>query len=327
MKAIVLTRYGSPDNLQFAEVETPVPKDGEVLVRVEAASVNDWDWCLVRGKPFYIRLFCGLFKPKVRIPGVDIAGRVVAIGRGTGEFQIGDSVYGDLSECGFGGFAEYVCAPVTALALKPENMTWTEAASIPHAAMLALQGLRELGKLQPGQKLLINGAGGGVGTLGLQIARAIGVAEVTGVDSSSKAEMMRRIGFDQTIDYREDDFTDLGDCYDLILDPKTDRSVFRYLRALNPKGSYVTVGGLTGRLLQIFSLSSLVRRITGKQVRILALKPNQGLDYINELFEAGKLKPVIDGPFELADAVDALKRFGAGKHIGKVVVTVNSGDG
>ena len=297
MKAIVFTKYGSPDVLQLKEVAKPTPKDDEVLIKVHAASVNDWDWCLVRGTPFYIRLLCGFLKPKIKIPGVDIAGRVEAVGRNVKKFQHGDAVYGVISECGFGGFAEYVCAHENALALKPDSMTFVEAAAIPHAAMLAVQGLRDKGKIQPGQKLLINGAGGGVGTLGVQIAKAIGVEHVTGVDSSSKLEIMRSTGFDQVIDYMQEDFTKNGHPYDLILDPKTNRSIFKYLRVLNPNGSYVTVGGLTARLFQALFLGPLVRMFSKKNICIVALKPNKDLVYINELFEAGKIKPVIDGPY------------------------------
>ena len=324
MKAIVLTKYGSPDYLQLQEVEKPTPNDDEVLIKVKAASVNDWDWCLTIGKPFYIRLLCGFFKPKVQIPGVDIAGEIVAIGKNVSKFQPGDRVYGDLSENGFGGFAEYVCAPVSALALKPENMTYIEAAAIPHAAMLAVQGLRDLGKIQPGQKLLINGAGGGVGTLGVQIAKAIGVEHITGVDSSNKLDMMRAIGFDRTIDYKTDDFTQIERGYDLILDPKTNRSIFSYLPVLKPNGSYVTVGGLTPRLFQALFLSSLIVLLFKKNVQLLGLKPNKDLDYINELFEAEKIKPVIDGPYKLSDGIEAIRHFGEGKHQGKIIIRMEN---
>ena len=322
MKAIVATKYGPPDVLQLKEVEKPTPKDNEVLIKVKAASVNDWDWCLVRGTPFYIRLLCGLFKPKVQVPGVDIAGEIVAAGKNISQFQIGDEVYGDLSENGFGGFAEYVCAPVNALALKPGNMAYIDAAAIPHAAMLALQGLRDLGKIQPGQKLLINGAGGGVGTLGVQIAKAIGVEHVTGVDSSSKLDMMRLVGFDHTIDYKQDDFTKIEHTYDLILDPKTNRSIFKYLRVLKPNGSYVTVGGLTTRLFQALFFSPIIRFFIKKNVHVLGLKPNKDLDYMNKLLEVGHVKPVIDGPYKLSNAIDAIQHFGEGNHKGKVIITM-----
>ncbi len=324
MKAIVLTKYGSPDDLQLQDVEKPTPNDDEVLIKVKAASVNDWDWCLTIGKPFYIRLLCGFFKPKVQIPGVDIAGEIVAIGKNVSKFQPGDRVYGDLSENGFGGFAEYVCAPVSALALKPKNMTYIEAAAIPHAAMLAVQGLRDLGKIQPGQKLLINGAGGGVGTLGVQIAKAIGVENITGVDSSNKLDMMRSLGCNHTIDYQQEDFTKTEQSYDLILDPKTNRSLFKYLRVLKPHGTYVTVGGETPRLLQALFLSPIIRFFFKKNVLILALKPNKDLDYIKELFEAGQIKPVIEAPYKLSEVPEAIQHFGAGNHQGKVIITMEN---
>lgn len=270
MKAIVLPKYGSTDELRFEEVAKPAPEADEVLIRVHAASVNDWDWCLVMGSPFYIRLLCGIFKPKVRIPGVDIAGQVEAVGKDATKFQPGDEVYGDLSECGFGGFAEYVCARETALARKPASMTYAGAAALPHAAMLAIQGLRDIGQLRPGQRLLINGAGGGVGTLGIQIASSIGADDVTGVDSSGKLDMMRSLGFDQVIDYTQQDFTENGQHYDLILDTKTNRSIFDYVRALSPNGMYVTVGGAAARLFQAFLLGPVVGRLSKKTVRVVA---------------------------------------------------------
>ncbi len=321
MKAIVFTKYRPPDVLEFKEVEKPTPRDDEVLIKVHAASVNDWDWCLVRGKPFFIRLLCGLLKPKIQIPGVDIAGQVEAVGRNVKKFQPGDEVYGDISECGFGGFAEYVCAHENALALKPASMTFAEAAAIPHAAMLAIQGLRDKGQIQPGQKLLINGAGGGVGTFGVQLAKLIG-AEVTGVDSSGKLDMMRSIGFDHTIDYTQEDFTKNGQCYDLILDTKTNRSIFDYTRALSPNGIYVTVGGSTARLFQALFLGPWISMFSKKNIRIVGLKPNKDLDHMNELFEAGKVKPVIDGPYKLSEVPEAIRRFGEGSHKGKIVVTI-----
>ena len=325
MKAIVLNKYGSPDDLQLQEVEKPIPKDDEVLIKIKAASVNDWDWCIVRGTPFYIRLLCGFFQPKVQILGVDVVGEVVAVGQNVTRFQPGDKVYGDLSESGFGGFAEYVCAPADAVAVKPESMSYIDAAAIPHAAMLALQGLRDLGNIQPGQKLLINGAGGGVGTLGVQIAKAIGVENITGVDRADKLEMMQAIGFEHTIDYQQEDFTETERGYDLILDPKTNRSIFKYLPVLKPHGTYVTVGGETPRLLQALFLSSIIRFFFKKNVLILALKPNKDLDYINELFETGHIKPVIDNPsYKLSEVPKAIQHFGEGNHQGKVIITMEN---
>jgi len=323
MKAILLTEYGSADTLQLREVAKPIPEDDEVLLRTYAAAVNDWDWGLVRGAPFYIRLLCGVLKPKINIPGVDVAGQVEAIGRNVTQFKPGDDVYGDLSECGFGAFAEYVCAKENALALKPAGMTFLQAAAMPHAAMLAIQGLRDQGRIEAGQTLLINGAGGGVGTLGLQVAKSIGV-EVTGVDSSEKLDMMRRLGFDHVIDYKKEDFTQSGRRYDLILDTKTNRSVFRYLRALTLNGTYVTVGGRTGRLLQALVLGPLIGRLLTKRVCVLGLRPNKDRDYLNELFEGGKIEPVIDGPYELSEVPKAIQRFGEGSHIGKLVISFDA---
>ncbi|MDJ0594001.1 MAG: NAD(P)-dependent alcohol dehydrogenase [Pleurocapsa sp. MO_226.B13] len=324
MKAIVLTQYGSPEDLELKDLEKPTPNDDEVLVKVHATSVNDWDWCLVRGTPFYIRLLCGWRKPNIQIPGAEVAGQVEAVGANVTQFQSGDAVYGDISECGFGGFAEYVCVPETALALKPESMTFTETAAIPHAAMLAVQGLIDAGQLQPGQKLLINGAGGGVGTLGVQIAKAIGVKDVTGVDRASKFALMRSVGFTRTIDYTQTDFTESEERYDMILDTKTNHSPFKYLPVLNPGGTYVTVGGLTPRLFQVLLLGPIIRWLTQKTVHLVNLQPNKDLAYVNELLAAGQLKPEIDGPYHLSDVPRLIQYFGAGQHQGKVVITPES---
>lgn len=323
MKAIVLTQYGSASDLELKDVAKPVPNEHEVLVKVHATSINDWDWCLVRGTPFYIRLLCGFLKPKVQIPGAEIAGRVEAVGQNITKIQPGDAVYGDISECGFGGFAEYVCVPETALSLKPESMSFVEAAAMPHAAMLAVQGLVEEGQLQPRQTVLINGAGGGVGTLGVRIANEIGGEKVTGVDCASKFDSMRSVGFAQTIDYTQVDFTQSPQRYDLILDTKTNRSIFKYLRVLTSEGTYVTVGGLTPRLLQTFLLGPIIRLLSGKDVRLVNLKPNKDLAYVNDLFQAGKLKPVIDGPYPFSEIPERVQYFGEGKHKGKVVISLD----
>ena len=321
MKAIVYTKYGPPEVLQLKEVEKPTPRDNEALVKVHAASVNDWDWMALNGESFVTRLIHGLLKPKIKILGCDIAGQVEAVGKNVKQFQQGDEVFGDLCECGFGGFAEYVCAPENALALKPASMTFEEAAAIPQAGMLAVQGLRDKGQIQSGQKLLINGAGGGVGTFGVQIAKLYGV-EVTGVDSSGKLDMMRSIGFDHVIDYTKEDFTKNGQCYDLILDNKMNRSIFDYMRALSPNGIYVTTGGSIDRFFQAFLLGPLISLFSKKSIRIVALKPNKDLAYLNELFEAGKITSVIDGPYKLSEVPEALRYFGEGNHKGKVVITV-----
>jgi NADPH:quinone reductase-like Zn-dependent oxidoreductase len=320
MKAIVYEEYGSPDVLQLREVETPTPQDDEVLIRIRAVSVNDWDWGLLQGTPLVNRLLYGLFRPKRRVLGSDIAGQIETVGKNVKRFQVGDEVFGDLSGR-WGGFAEYVCAPETALALKPPSMTFAEAAAIPQAGMLAVQGLRDVGRIRPGQKLLINGAGGGVGTFAVQLAKLYG-AKVTGVDNSAKLDQLRSMGFDKVIDYTQEDFTKTGICYDLILDVKTNRSAFDYLRALNPDGTYVTVGGSMVRLFQCLLLWPLIAMTSKKAIRVVALKPNKDLAYMSELFQAGKVKPVIDRLRKLSEVPEAMRCFGAGNHIGKVVIAL-----
>ena len=319
MKAIVYTKYGGPEVLQIKEVATPTPKHDEVLIKVYAVSINDWDFGLLQGD-FINRVLNGFIKPKRTILGSDIAGRIEAVGKTVTQFKTGDEVYGDLSGR-WGGFAEYVCAPEKALALKPAGMSFEEAAAIPQAAMLAVQGLVDKGKIQSGQKLLINGAGGGVGTFAVQIAKLYGV-EITGVDSTGKLDMMRSMGFDHVIDYTREDFTKNGECYDLILDAKTNRSMFDYRRALCLHGIYVTVGGSMGRLLQALLLGPSISRISKKHLAIVTLKPNKDLAYMNELFEAGKLKAVIEGPYKLNEFAEAFRIFGKGEHKGKVVISM-----
>jgi NADPH:quinone reductase-like Zn-dependent oxidoreductase len=319
MKAIVYTRYGTPDVLELKEIDQPVANDDEVLVKVHAASLNDWDLGLLHGD-FVNRILNGFVKPKMKILGSDIAGIVEAVGKNVNKFQPGDKVFGDLSGT-WGGFAEYVCARENTLAIIPASMTFEEAASIPQAAMLAVQGLIDKGNIRSGQKLLINGAGGGVGTFAVQIAGLYAV-ETTGVDSSAKFEMLRSLGFDHVMDYTKEDFTRNEHQYDLILDVKTNRSIFDYPRALRPGGIYVTVGGSLARLFQAFILGPLISALTKKKIAIVALKPNKDLAYLNQLFESGKIKPVIDGPYTLADVPKTFRLFGEGLHKGKVVITV-----
>jgi len=319
MKAILYHKYGTPDALELTEIDKPIPKDDEVLIKVHAVSINDWDSGLLNGD-FINRMLNGLRKPKRKILGSDIAGRIETIGKNVTQFKPGDEVYGDLSGR-WGGFAEYVCAQEKALALKPPTMSFEEAAAIPQAAMLAVQGLIDKGKIKQGQKLLINGAGGGVGTFGIQIAKLYGV-EVTGVDSTAKLDMLRSMGFDYVIDYTKEDFTKNGKCYDLILDVKTNRSMFDYARALCPNGVYVTVGGSIGRLIQSLLLAPLIRMIQKKNLRVVALKTNKDLAYMNNLFEAGKIKCVIDGPYRLDEVPEAFRLFNKAGHKGKIVITI-----
>jgi NADPH:quinone reductase-like Zn-dependent oxidoreductase len=319
LKAVVYTKYGGPEVLQVKEVEKPYPYDDEVLIKISAVSINDWDLALLQGDVIN-RVINGLFKPKRKILGSDIAGRIEAIGKNVKQFQPGDEVYGDLSGK-WGGFADYVCAKETQLALKPPNMSFIEAAAIPQAAMLAVQGLLDVGQIKRGQQLLINGAGGGVGSFVVQIARLYG-AEVTGVDSSEKLDMLRSIGFDHVIDYTREDFTKNGRCYDLILDVKTNRSMFTYARTLSRGGTYVTVGGSLFRIFQALCLRSWIWLTQKRHIRIVALKPNKDLAYINELFKAGKLKPVVDGPYKMEEIPEVFRIFAQGTHKGKLVIVI-----
>lgn len=318
MKAVVLERYGEPEDLELRDVPRPEPGPEEVLVRVGAASVNDWDWNLVRGRPFYIHLFCGLIRPKVRIPGVDVAGEVVAVGSAVTDLAVGERVFGDLSESGFGAFAEYVSAPREALSRAPENLSFEEAAGLPHAAALAQQALFDVADLQPGDTLLVNGAGGGVGTLAVQLAKELGVEHVVGVDAAHKHEAMRAAGYDETIDYRERDFTRLGQVYDVVLDTRSTRGPRAVARALRPGGRYVTVGGDTSAILRVALLGRFVGQ--GKTFRLLALRPNQGLERMRELCERGVLRVVVDRVFPLDEAPQALRRFGEARHTGKAIL-------
>ena len=320
MKAIVYTEYGLPDVLQLKEVERPTPKDNEVLIKVHAVSVNASDWESLRGRPLYARLG-GLRKPRKRILGSDIAGQVEAVGTNVKQFQLGDDVFGDILDL-MGGFAEYVCAPENKLALKPASMTFEEVAAIPQAAVIALQGMRDKGQVQSGQRVLINGAGGGAGTFAVQLAKLYG-AEVTGVDNTGKLDLLRSLGADHVIDYTQEDFTENGKQYDLILDVVAHRSVFAYKRALRPNGSYFFVGGSVATIFQILLLGPWIRRTTGKKIRILAVRPNlKDLVYITELYEAGKVVPVIDRRYTLSEVAEAIRYLGEGRAKGKVVVTV-----
>jgi NADPH:quinone reductase-like Zn-dependent oxidoreductase len=323
MKALRQRKFGSPDFLEIGEVDKPIPREHQVLIKVHTVSINDWDWGLLNGKPFIPnRLMAGLFKPRI-IVGSDIAGRVESVGRNVSRFEPGDEVYGDLSNCGFGGFAEFVCAPENAVIAKPPTMSFEQAAAIPQAGMLALQGLMAGNSIKPGQSILINGAGGGVGSIAIQLLKLHQV-EVTGVDSAVKLEAMRSWGFDHVIDYRERDFTHNTKCYDLILDVKTDRSPSDYERVLNPHGVYATVGGSICGLLKIALSGLRIGRSTKKKFCVIQLKPNRDLDYFNELFEDGNFEPVLDEVYNFtqADVRRAFRRFGAATHTGKIVIRI-----
>lgn len=321
MKAIVYKKYGSPDVLEFKEVEKPTPNENEVLIKVHAASINSWDWDMLTGRPLEYRLFFGLLKSKHKILGCDIAGRIEAVGRNIKQFHIGDDVFGDLCEGSWGGFAEFVCARENELTLKPAGMTVEEAAATPQAGVLALQGLCDKREIKKEQRILINGATGGVGTFAIQIAKSFG-AEVTGVDSAGKLDMMSSLGADYVIDYTHEDFTRNGKCYDLILDVKTDRSIFDYKRSLSSNGIYVTAGGKSARILQLVILGSLISMTGNKKLALIMHKPNKELNTLNELFESGKVKPVVDRCFPLSETAEAFRYYGKGHFKGKVVITM-----
>ena len=322
MKAMVYTKYGSPDVLQFKEVAKPTPQDHEVLVHVHAASVNAADLHFLRATPFLMRLWSGLLKPKHPILGAAIAGRVEAVGRNVKQFQPGDEVFGDVSDCGRGGFAEYVCASADALALKPANVTFEQAAAVPLAAVTALQGLRTKGHIQAGQKVLIHGASGGVGTFALQLAKAFG-ADVTAVCSTRNVDMARSLGADQVIDYTQEDFTHNGQQYDLIVAANGNRSISEYKRALRPNGTYVMTGGSEKQVFQAMLLGPWLSMTGTKKMGNLMAKPNsKDLGFVKELLEAGKVVPVIERRYPLGETAEALRYLEAGHARGKVVITV-----
>ena len=324
MKAVVYEEYGPPDVLRLAEVEKPTPKENEVLVKVHATSINYFDWHILQGDLFLLRLTTGgLRKPRHKILGDDIAGRVEAVGSKVKQFQPGDEVFGI---CNSGAFAEYRCVAEDKLVLKPAGISFEEAATVPMAAIPALQGLRDKGGIQPGQKVLIIGASGGVGTFAVQIAKAFG-AEVTGVCSTRKLDMVRSIGADHVIDYTQEDFAKNGQRYDLILAAGGSRSVFDYNRALSPEGVYVCVGGSFAQYFQALLLGPLISMMGSKRLGSGLGMPNQkDLAFLAELLEAGKVVPVIDRSYPLHEAAEALRYYGEGHTQGKVVIVVKDND-
>lgn len=320
MKAVVYTRYGSPDVLEYKEVATPVPQDDEALIKLYATSVNRSDWEGLIGQPLYARIG-GLFKPRRHILGSDIAGVVVAVGKNYQQFQPGDEVFGDILNV-LGGFAEYVCVRGGVLARKPANLTFAEASTIPQAGVIALQGIRDKGQVQPGQQVLINGAGGGTGVFAVQLAKLYG-AEVTGVDNAGKLDFIRSLGADHVIDYTQEDFTNNGKQYDLILDLIAHRPASAYPRALRPNGSYFCVGGAVTTLFQILLQGPWIQKNTGKKLRVLAVQPNvKDLLHITELCTAGQIIPVIDRTYALPQVPEALRYLGEGRAKGKIVIAV-----
>jgi NADPH:quinone reductase-like Zn-dependent oxidoreductase len=324
MKAIICPKYGSPDVLQFREVVKPVPQDDEVLIEIHAASLNSRDLRMLRANPFFMRLTPGgLFRPKNKILGADVAGRVEAVGRYVRLFKPGDEVFGYLpSATGRGTFAEYVCAKENLITLKPANLTFEQAAAVPEAAMTALQGLRDNGNIQPGQKVLINGASGGVGTFAVQIAKAFG-AEVTAVCSTRNLEMVRSLGSDHVIDYKKEDFTRNGQQYDLILAVNGYHPLSDYLHALKPEGTYIVAGGSMLQLIQAVGNKKRNSNTGGQKIVVASLVQSQkDLNFIKELLESGKIMPVIDGCYPFSKTAEAFWYFEKVHPKGKVVISV-----
>ena len=327
MRAIVRSSYGSPDVLELIDIPKPVPEHDEVLVRVIAASVNAGDLDYLYGRPRAARILTGLRRPRNRGLGLDVAGLVEATGSNVTTFHLGDEVFGDMTACGFGAFAEYVCAPEKALALKPTRMTFDEASTVPQAAILALQGLRSGRPIRPGHKVLVNGAAGSVGPFAVQIAKSFG-AEVTGVDSEAKLDVLRSLGADHVVDYSREDFTDNGQRYDRILDIAGRHSVFDCRRALGPHGTYVMLGGATAQVVQVLFLGPLISVTGSRKMGMMGIRwrwqpfRKQDVTFLSELIGAGKVAPVIDRRYPLGEVPEALRFLEAGHARGKLVITV-----
>ena len=321
MKAIYYEKFGNPEEvLQLKDLPIPAPNSDEVLVKVSAASVNSWDWDLVRGRPLVFR-FWGLFKPKYKIPGSDIAGVIEKVGANVSKFKPGDKVFGDLCTAGWGGFAEYVCANENSLSLIPDSMTFEDAASLPQAGVMALQGIKDYGKVVPGQKILINGAGGGVGTFAIQLAKSAG-AEITAVDNAEKLQTMLDLGAGNVTDYRIENYTKSGIFYDVIIDNTAQYSISDYKKSLSPGGKFIMVGGSASTIFQIMAFGTIVSRRSGKTLTFLTHLPNKYLEELSELYEAGTLKPVIDKVYPLEQTAAAIADLGAGRIKGKAVIKI-----
>lgn len=322
MKAIISSKYGSPEVLELKEVENPIPDDNQVLIKIYAASLNYGNLVLLKGKPFLARLAFGLVKPKYIIPGGDISGRIESVGKNIKHFKPGDEVFGDLSGSGWGGFAEYVTVSEHVLVRKPSNISYEEAAAVPMAATTALQSLRDKGKIKPGQKVLINGASGGVGTFAVQIAKSFG-AEVTGVCSTRNLDIVQSIGADNVIDYTKEDFTKNLEHYDLILAVNGFQPILAYKRSLSKNGNYVMVGGSGAQLTQAMILGPWLSKTGSKKLGNFLQRPSQDdLIFIKELLELGKIKPVIDRSYKLSEIPNAFRYFDEGHTQGKIVITM-----
>ena len=320
MKSITFHKYGTSKDLTLCEIDKPIPKDNEVLVKIHASSVNDWDWGLLRGQPFVNKLIFGLFKPKVKTLGIDIAGTIEAKGVKANRFNLHDKVLGDVSGERMGGFAEYVCVDEKVLELKSENLSFQEAAAFPQAGVLAIQGFIDEWKIEKGQKVLINGAGGGSGTFAIQFAKHLG-AVVTGVDKRMKFDLMLEAGADNVIDYLKEDFTKSGAQYDYILDMAGHHPLFDYKSALTKHGKYLLVGGSATLIISCIFLGPIISLISNKKMKILAHQPNKYLARLMELSQNGTLEPFIDSSYPLKDVPKALDHFGQGECKGKIIIS------
>jgi NADPH:quinone reductase-like Zn-dependent oxidoreductase len=319
MKAVVYEKYGGPEVLKLMDFDQPIPTKDEVLVKVMAVSVNSWDWDRLTGKPRIYRLISGISKPKLKILGADIAGIVESVGDNVTKLKIGDEVFGDLCEGHWGGFAQYACARESELFVKSPAMSFEEAAAFPQAGVMALQAIRDEKKLEAGNKILMNGAGGGVGSFIIQMARMNNL-HVTAVDSADKLDFMQSLGADEVIDFRKEDFTRNGQQYDLIIDVVANRTLSNYSKSLRPGGVLSVVGGRVSTILKVALFGSIYKKKDGRILKILVHKPNKDLNYFNELFETGRVKPVIDKVFPLNQTSEALQYIGNAKVKGKAIV-------
>lgn len=325
MKAFVYREYGPPDVLRLEEIPEPVPGDGEVRIRVRAVALNAADWRLLRADPFLVRLFNGLLRPRIRVLGADVAGVVEAVEQGVSRLRPGDEVFGDVAGHGFGGLAEQLRAPEEAFARKPPGLSFEEAASLPLAGMTALQGLRDAAGVRPGEKVLVHGASGGVGTYAVQIAKALG-AEVTALCSTGKVDLARSLGADDVVDYTREDFAASGRRWDVILAANGSRSILDYRRALSPHGRYVMAGGSWPQMRQAMLWGPLLSSKGGRRLRLLSAKANlRDLEALRDLVESGKVKPVVDRRFRFAEVPEAFRYLEGGHAAGKVVVTLEPG--
>lgn len=322
MKAVVYTKYGpTPDVFEVKDIPAPAPKKDEVLIRVKATSINSWDWDRMTGRPRLYQLLHGIGSPRLNILGADVAGVVERVGSDVQQFKPGDEVFGDLSAGGWGGFAECVCAKENQLCHKPTALTFEQAAAIPQGAVMAMQSVKDEPVIKPGQHLLINGAGGCVGTFLVQFAKLQG-AEVSVVDHGDKLEALRDLGADHVIDYTKEDYTQNSSQYDMIVDVLASRSLSHFVRALKPNGTFKMVGGSVNTILKAALFSGLVSKPEGRKLRILPHSPNKYLDEIGQLCVNGKVTPVIDSIYPLEQAPEAMRHYGTSKAIGKVVISV-----